>query len=206
LAAIRTPIDGYLCPSDPAPSKINDTIDFCHSGGPDTTKPAMSNYAGVYAYQYSNWGASPTAGVPQHQGAMRGQQGTRMAEITDGTSNTFAVGERGYTHQAAYWVGVGNVNSEAGWSSPKAVGRVFLFRPNPPILNRYYSAFSSQHPGGLNFVYCDGSVHFIPDTINFNNGAGNNGWAVPWGNVDKTTIGVYQRLGARNDGQPVGEF
>ena len=40
----------------------------------------------------------------------------------------------------------------------------------------------SYHPGGVNAGFCDGSVHFIPETID---------------------LVTYQRLGARNDGQPV---
>lgn len=40
----------------------------------------------------------------------------------------------------------------------------------------------SFHPGGVNAVFCDGSIHFLSDTIDLVN---------------------YQRLGARNDGQPV---
>lgn len=40
----------------------------------------------------------------------------------------------------------------------------------------------SFHPGGVNAAFCDGSVHFLSDTIDLVN---------------------YQRLGSRNDGQPV---
>ncbi len=42
--------------------------------------------------------------------------------------------------------------------------------------------FKSRHPGGVNFVFCDGSVHFVSQSI------------------DMLT---YQLLGAKNDGQPV---
>ena len=48
--------------------------------------------------------------------------------------------------------------------------------------------FKSRHPGGVSFVYCDGSTHFLPDSI------------------DYTT---YQQLGAKADGriiQDVGNY
>ena len=209
VAAIRTPLSGFRCPSDVPPSPINTSADFCHSGGPDDTKPALSNYAGVYGYQYSNWWPS-TTGVPNHFGAMRGQQGVVFEEFIDGLSKTFIIGERGWSHDAAYWVGVGNTNSEDKWSSPKAVGRVFLLKLNCPLTGRFYSAFSSMHPGGGHFLFADGSVGFIQEDIDFDNGNQTNGsphhWSTSWGNVDKSTIGTYQRLGCRDDGQAVGGF
>jgi prepilin-type N-terminal cleavage/methylation domain-containing protein/prepilin-type processing-associated H-X9-DG protein len=45
--------------------------------------------------------------------------------------------------------------------------------------------FKSNHPGGAQFVFCDGSVHFLPQTIDYL---------------------TYQRLGDRRDGQPVGDY
>ena len=195
LAAIRTAVPAYLCPSDIAPTKINTSADFCHSGGPDSTKPAISNYAGVYGYNSSNWGP----GTRQH-GALVGQERQSAADFRDGMSQTFMVGERGWDHEAAYWVGVGNVNSEAPWSSPKAVGRTFMIKPNAPLTNRYYSGFSSYHDGGVQFLLADGSVHFVAETVDFddglsNGGVVNNGWSVGYNNLNKSTLGVYQRLG-----------
>ena len=43
--------------------------------------------------------------------------------------------------------------------------------------------FKSRHPGGANFVFADGSTHFLNDSIDYV---------------------TYQRLGARNDGEPTG--
>ena len=56
--------------------------------------------------------------------------------------------------------------------------------------------YSSQHPGGALFAMGDGSVKFISDSIESRIGNMN----------DPTTWGSYQRLGARNDGEEVGQF
>lgn len=169
--------------------------------------PATSNYVGVYAYQYTNWYVGSeepgtTEGIFQHQ------NGSTIASITDGTSNTMMIGERDTDHGAGYWVGVGNVVSEASWSSPKVIGRVFLMKPNGPLIGRYYSAFASNHPGGLNFAFGDGSVHFIPESIDFDNGLLTDGSPHRWWNtfneMDPKTFGVYQKLGCKNDGAPLG--
>ena len=42
--------------------------------------------------------------------------------------------------------------------------------------------FKSRHPGGAQVVFCDGSVHFLPETINYD---------------------VYQRMGDRRDGKTI---
>ncbi|MGY8769000.1 MAG: DUF1559 family PulG-like putative transporter [Pirellulales bacterium] len=54
-------------------------------------------------------------------------------------------------------------------------------RPNNWISN----AFKSQHPGGAQFALADGSVTFLPETI------------------DHFT---YQKLGDRHDGQVIGDY
>ncbi|MHC2069054.1 DUF1559 family PulG-like putative transporter [Bremerella sp. T1] len=209
VALMRTPLDAFICPSDPG-EEINTSVDFCHTGGPDSTKPAKSNYAGVMGHYTTNWYASPTASIPNQHGLMNAQKGTRMADITDGTSNTFAVGERDSIHHAAYWVGTGNVNSESSWSSPKAIGRTFGQKVNQPLVGRFYLAFSSLHPGGANFLYGDGSVHFISETIDSREGLKHDGGAAAWytsySELDTSTVGVYQRLGLRDDGQPLGSY
>ena len=68
----------------------------------------------------------------------------------------------------------------------RPVERIVGVTTNPPNSRQAtFADFSSDHPSGAQFVFCDGSVHFLSE------------------NIDYVT---YQRLGDRRDGQPVGDF
>ena len=66
-------------------------------------------------------------------------------------------------------------------------------------------AFSSHHPGGVNFCFVDGAVHFISDDIDSDNAGldyGNGGNEQDFLDAaEHGDIGVYQLLGVRNDCQ-----
>ena len=67
--------------------------------------------------------------------------------------------------------------------------------------------FSSEHVGGANFCFADGSVHFISETIYPVSGGvsptydGNHAEFVRA--AAQSLIGTYQLLGVKDDGQQV---
>jgi prepilin-type N-terminal cleavage/methylation domain-containing protein/prepilin-type processing-associated H-X9-DG protein len=126
---------------------------------------ATSNYRGVagpYTYLYIT--ENMDFGGVYFQNSK-----IRMDDITDGTSNTLAVGECKYDTQsgqlACIWAGM------TGWVAPGAVsGTVrisdvmwYVDDAAAQINGTAPQAFSSRHPGGAMFGFCDGSVRFFHD-------------------------------------------
>ncbi len=125
-------------------------------------------------------------------------QAATMAHITDGTSNTFALGERawqlsGRPLQAAVALmtnGDSDAHSEQGSVYALGCGR---YRLNCTDSDACARGFSSRHPGGSQFALVDGSVRFVNEHIDHNTS-------------DSTIDSTYERLISINDGQSVGEY
>jgi prepilin-type N-terminal cleavage/methylation domain-containing protein/prepilin-type processing-associated H-X9-DG protein len=151
----QTKLTLFRCPSDTGPD-LN----------PDRWSHALSNYraiAGPISY--------PTFVPNQDMGGVMFQNSKiRITDITDGTSNTLAVGECMYDSTtgktAAIWVGMtglynGSVRiSDVMWWIDADTSEVNGTAPQ---------AFSSRHTGGAWFAFCDGSVRFFRNDTDPNN-------------------------------------
>ena len=231
IEALQTPIPTWRCPSDTGPT-LNDFNDQ-HSGytaGAGNYCRQIWDGSTVYEIATSNYvmcmgvGDSTTPAVfPSQYGPPLGvawqNSSVRIRDITDGTSNTFHVGERAYEFGRDVFSGAGTItaisadvlqsqpgglSASSSWNV-KAAGTNVLsltyFGPNDAYVNPSHTprAFSSAHTGGLFFLFCDGSVNWISENIDFSfvsTGAP--------GYPDSVTNSVYDRLGARNDGKLLG--
>ena len=137
-----------------------------------------SSYVGVLGGGNRN-NPDPLCGCYEWQpfnGTFHRNSRVRIAEITDGTSNTVGIGERDDRFVLGSWVGVlpgaetiynpaqgrGCVNSRPAITSVVVHSRQYTV--NTPTASP--AAFHTAHPGGGNFLFMDGSVRFIKDSVN----------------------------------------
>jgi len=134
--------------------------------------------------------------------------GMNFGAVRDGTSNTIFMGEvLGECHDhwdGGWWRFNAIGNGEASTSAPinlfttcagtqqEAANKGYPYNgitstPDCVAKNNWNLAwgFKSRHPQGCQFVFGDGSVHFISQSVNY---------------------ATYQRLGGRRDSLPIGDY
>ena len=160
---------------------------------------------GYYNPDHGNtWWSSNLSGIFNRLGTIGS---LNFGAVRDGQSNVIFVGEvleecTDHTGGWWYWNSVGNAHSST--SAPlnlfttcagglqEAQARNYPYaglNGQPDCTNRsnwnLSWGFRSRHPNGCQFVFGDGSVHFLSQNINY---------------------ATYQRLGGRRDGLAMGEY
>ncbi len=168
--------------------------------------PSQSGSCNLYPGNIFGTGAAghgnSTSGVNVSGMFGRGEWSPRFTDVQDGLSNVIALGEimphksdhhwNGWMHFNSLWtattapinypiVGIG----EPGWN--QATNSLGLDNNNGLGCNGWRNwqtsqGFKSQHTAGAQFVFGDGSVHMLAETIDYI---------------------TYNRLGCRKDGRPV---
>ncbi len=208
LPVISTRLAMLECPS-------SDSVGVQRTNVPDTTDNYSMNRAWQTSYvfcsgvftdanrDYSSLGNDVRKGVFGNNGA------AAIGHILDGTSNTIAAGEivAGSRHSTSSNYGpwgltgthtccYGRVYSNSSSAiaiTDVTMGRAFAINGiwvntagQADTQGRHYAwVFSSNHPGGANFVFGDGSCHFLGETID---------------------LLTFCRLGYIADREPVGTF
>ena len=175
------PLPVYLCPSNSMSATTSPFRAGAGDCGEDLGGFGRNDYKGCLG----SGGGSVTGMFGKLSGA---RSPTKTRDVLDGTSNTIAVGEAytefmraisGPTHPNArdfsVWIGTNNQHQN-----------VVAETDDTDVINGSQDdTFASQHTGGAQFCFGDGSVRFISE------------------NIDMTT---FMNLGDKADGNITGQF
>ena len=169
--ARRTPVRIYLCPSDPG---VPDVFPVVDRAGNVVTEASPIDYGACF-------GSGDLDEVPgPKEGVFYRNSSIRLTDISDGTSNTILIGDRAWSHAMGAWAGaIDRAVLRGGPLNPWRSSPLAVYPPaNFPLVqaNRINNAtdadgslddFFSQHTGGVNMLFADGSVHFLHQQINY---------------------------------------
>jgi prepilin-type N-terminal cleavage/methylation domain-containing protein/prepilin-type processing-associated H-X9-DG protein len=183
----QTPITAFTCPTRRSPTDVV-AYRVCTQPYVNTAEPPTrggwyhSDYAANGGDTWVAWGCGPLSLIDEERwsdmktttgiAAQRSQ--VRIADIRDGTSNTYLVGEKCVTFDN-YLAETGNNygsadNYDVGDDGPALAGDdLDLCRwggeyyppvPDTPGVTAYWF-FGSAHPSTFNMAFCDGSVRTL---------------------------------------------
>jgi prepilin-type processing-associated H-X9-DG protein len=193
----------YACPSDQPPDVLNDTGTVYSRTNARRSNYLLCSTLWMEYYGPYAWGGSLPSYVDSTRGMFITDMSTRLSEVTDGMSNTCLSGESPQIHGdvawGPYWGSGVHTSTYGSVYPPPPLVNVIVPQiglgpewrdytttlpnafPNSaqcggPCGNMkllYANMMGSKHPGGMNVVFGDGSVHFIKNSI-----SGNTWWAL----------------------------
>lgn len=193
LPVTLRPLKVYLCPSMQVPFD---------------PPPGYASYVFCLGATY-NWSLMPALRplYGQPDGAFIYTERLRLADIHDGTSHTLFAGESGFNLKN--YPGPGQTSGFTSWplGYPVTAFASAFHRLNhkqhttvPSIACSGLGAFRSDHSGGANFLFGDGSVRFLTDGIN----SDARPEPLPWnGLMNPYAAGpLFRALATRSQGEP----
>jgi prepilin-type N-terminal cleavage/methylation domain-containing protein/prepilin-type processing-associated H-X9-DG protein len=170
--AIRTYLKLFNCPATPLQPRTDTTIAADPSCGDYGAINAIKTFVGINCFSLLRLTGSND---PRIVGGMQRDANTKIVAITDGTSNTILVGEdagRDPTYDAMRQIVPNLPKQQCGWADPNGAFSIDGSNPDGtipgpcPLNCSSNSEVYSFHIGGANVVFADGSVHFLPQSIN----------------------------------------
>lgn len=213
-------VGALFCPSDPEISwnrvYPRPYLDI-PAGRFETAATSYAGCAGVW-YHYSEKPDVLRNLTRQDNGLFYTLSAVRFAEIRDGLSQTFLLGERDFARledrlkRPYYWWFDGYFGDTLFWTlSPINTTATFRGAGFATELDPRFGAAGSHHPGGSNFAFADGTARYVKQSIDSwpvtstdarpsgLTGDPRSGYVVPPG----LRMGVYQALSTRAGGEPI---
>ena len=207
--AIQTRMTAYLCPSDIPPPGLFGVTD---ASGTVLVMAAPTSYAACVGGDESD----TTTGINNDgkgTGIMFRNSAIRIADVIDGTSNTILAGERAWAISSGPWGGVvtNGVLNRGPYNPCPRTGALYypaasLVQAHANVLNTNFDPdgglddYSDFHPGGANFVFADGSVHFLKSIPNSKAGVDPNG-----NRIYTPASKIFQALATRAGGEVISD-
>ncbi len=169
----KEPVKGFFCPSRPRDEYASSSVAY-----------------GDYAFS-AGTGSCNSRDRYYWKGMFNLNSVCRFRDITDGTSNTIAVGEKRTAQRSLTspqyrwgWHATRNMAFAMNKDVVADPAYTFVLSSGSTITcdgtwNDYWANFGGEHPGGVQFLAGDGSVHFVSETIEMD---------------------LYQNLGDKRDG------